>query len=516
MQTKKRPKSDQVSQVEHGEAAPRPPTKKIAKTFFKQHDTTHAEVRGLGKEAAKLPGKLASEKLWDFLPSPKWLPPVSRRKSPPGGLGPEAAVEVELARSRALGKLRHKLQDLCQEAGIAVVPKLAFEKWRFSAKWREDMDYFLASTAGQLPKSGKKSKGAKHKAALPGDPLIPYTGCQRTDAQLIDTTLVNDLVRAGAEEAVAKTISEALAMEAQTVSKEVQKLKHQLESGRPVMTPAQLPALIAHKHSLDISCAGNFVKLTFLGLQKLQLLYSQHAPLCDEENLDGIFKEPEVGSTTKASHFICRLFCLLLRYKIIQGHGFQAAAGPEVFRVLNKRLGVALECFASPLNSFYGRYCSAFPDVDSPFGSQGSFWSFQPTSGSFQANPPFVPCIMDAMADRLESLLVSAEAKSAPLSFAVFIPGWQECLAWGQLQRSTFLRAHIVVAAVDHGYCDGASHQRKDSFRVSCYDTGVFFLQTSAAAKKWVVSEDILEDLRISMAQSVPSTAAEMRQKRSK
>jgi len=323
-------------------------------------------------------------------------------------------------------------------------------------------------------------------------------------------------VRAGASAGSAKTIAASLAEEAKAVSREIQLQKHQIQSGRPVLHSARLPTLMGHKHSLDISCSGNFVKLTYLGLEKLKLLYTQNSPLGDSHSQEDAIQEYEDGSTAQGSHFICRTFCLLLRYKIMQGHGFQAAAGPEVFRLLNQRLGVALECFASPLNTYFGRYCSAFPDVDSPFGSQGSFWNFRPTSGSFQANPPFVPCIMASMADQLEALLAHAESVSAPLSFAVFIPGWKECRAWSQLFASSFLKEHILVAAADHGYCDGASHQRKDSYRVSCYDTGVFFLQTSAASKKWVVSDNFLEDLRIAMARSTPSTAAEMRQKRSK
>ena len=57
-----------------------------------------------------------------------------------------------------------------------------------------------------------------------------------------------------------------------------------------------------------------------------------------------------------------------------QGHGFQAAVGPPVFALLNARLGVAFECFASPLNTYFGHFCSAFPDTDAPFGSSGSFF----------------------------------------------------------------------------------------------------------------------------------------------
>ena len=78
----------------------------------------------------------------------------------------------------------------------------------------------------------------------------------------------------------------------------------------------------------------------------------------------------------------------------------------QVFSLLSKRLGVALECFASPLNTFLGRFCSAFPDVDSAFGSQGSFWSFSPDSGSFQVRASLLKAsiIVEAPACYGESL----------------------------------------------------------------------------------------------------------------
>ena len=52
----------------------------------------------------------------------------------------------------------------------------------------------------------------------------------------------------------------------------------------------------------------------------------------------------------------------------------QAAAGPPVFKLLRDRLAVGFECFASPLNAAFARFGSAFPDVDGPFGSAGSFF----------------------------------------------------------------------------------------------------------------------------------------------
>ena len=47
-------------------------------------------------------------------------------------------------------------------------------------------------------------------------------------------------------------------------------------------------------------------------------------------------------------------------------------------------LGVTCECFASPFNCRFPRYCSAFPEIEGEFGSLGSFFDFSPTCGSFE------------------------------------------------------------------------------------------------------------------------------------
>ena len=69
----------------------------------------------------------------------------------------------------------------------------------------------------------------------------------------------------------------------------------------------------------------------------------------------------------------------------------------------------------------YPRYCSAFEDIDQYFGSIGSFFDFHPTSGCYEANPPFVPYLMMRMALHMEELLKNA---TGALCFIVIIPAW--------------------------------------------------------------------------------------------
>ena len=119
--------------------------------------------------------------------------------------------------------------------------------------------------------------------------------------------------------------------------------------------------------------------------------------------------------------------------------------------MLLKEFDCKMECFASPLNCRYSRFCSAFLDTDFVFGSMGSFFDFSPRSGyvvtyfvssfakielniyccwyrrlahrCFEANPPFIPKVIKRMADHMTALLTAADG---PLAFIVIIPTWQK------------------------------------------------------------------------------------------
>ena len=114
------------------------------------------------------------------------------------------------------------------------------------------------------------------------------------------------------------------------------------------------------------------------------------------------------------------------------GSGFQASLPGKAFEVLRNLFDIQFEVFASPMNTYYERFCSAFPDIDSPFGSVSSFFSFHPKSGSYEANPPFAPIIVKGAINHIENLLKNS---NEPLSFAVVVPVWEDSDAW-QLLRA--------------------------------------------------------------------------------
>ena len=63
-------------------------------------------------------------------------------------------------------------------------------------------------------------------------------------------------------------------------------------------------------------------------------------------------------------NFAVSAFCVLARTFALQGcearaGGMQAACGPAAFDALRADFGVTMEVFASPINTRYGRFCSA-------------------------------------------------------------------------------------------------------------------------------------------------------------
>jgi len=164
-----------------------------------------------------------------------------------------------------------------------------------------------------------------------------------------------------------------------------------------------------------------------------------------------------------------------------------------VFEVLHEHFGVDMECFASPLNAYFPRYCSAFDDTDKPFGSVGSFFDFKPDEGSYEANPPFVPEVIAAMAEHMEKLL---GATKNPLSFVIIVPCWKDKLGWGHLNSGRYLRKHLQLSQKDHGFTEGSQHSRDTRYRIATFDTSVFWWQNKAGAKKWPATHLALEAVR--------------------
>ena len=193
------------------------------------------------------------------------------------------------------------------------------------------------------------------------------------------------------------------------------------------------------------------------------------------------------------------LTCASVQGGGIHGGGFQAALRGPFFEVLSKHFCCAQECFASPLNCRWRSYCSAFADVDAPFGGRRSFFDFEPKLGCFEANPPFTSGVMLRMVAHMSTLLSRAHEAGLPLCFVVVIPagGKQvEEQAHEALKAHEHLTHHELLASREHGYTEGLQHTRRRRHRISTCDSSVFFLQTAAAAARWPVQEEQMVELR--------------------
>jgi phosphorylated CTD-interacting factor 1 len=211
----------------------------------------------------------------------------------------------------------------------------------------------------------------------------------------------------------------------------------------------------------------------------------------------------------KVEHFQACLYVLLRRYQtffgeINEGAAMHAAALPRVFQFLKRELGVEQEMFASPLNCYFARFNSAFPDIDIFFGSLGSFFDFHPTTGSFEVGPPYTEEVLQKMAEQLDALL---EASQEPLSFVVFVPDWRDPISPGLLvlEASKFLRGDFVIKGRSYEYVIGHQHNEivKKRYWKLPFDTHLYVLQNAAGSEKWPATPEFLQKFKDSLLGNV-------------
>ena len=363
------------------------------------------------------------------------------------------------------------------------VPVMAFDRWQMRCKC-------VAASSG-------------------ADPVVP----QPAASAPADPDLVADIVKAGCTAADAAAVAHELAGMSRREADSI--------ASAPLSAAAHV-VVQRHKHSIDVIFAhrggsgggrsggggggggeSKVLKLNPTHYDKLRAMYRRASASSSSRSSSDDAGEEE--------RFHCRLYAVLARYHGVQGHGFQAALGEDAFAALHAHFGVSLECFASPLNCRYAAHCSAYADTDRPFGSLGSFFDFHPVRGSFEANPPFEEVVMARCVEHIEALLRGA---SGAMSFVVVVPAWRDAEAWRALDASPFKRRVLVVARDEHGFCDGAAHQRRDRYRDSPYDTALFFLQNGEGAAQWPASDGALDAVRRAMALALPTVAMRKRQKR--
>lgn len=398
--------------------------------------------------APKFPGKKRER---DAAPSGIWNPQeempldsATLRRLEDATKAHTVTPAMEIARQQTVRALCNKIRRASEELGIGKLPNSAYETWQFTSQL----------TIKEL------------------DPLIPHAGSDYSG-------LFEELRKAGATKSGATKKCKELTRESERMLRKFTQQDFVAGKKKKVHVATMEDGMkqLTYGHSTVKLSADHFAKLREMYARKHKL------------EGDGSKMAPK-----DQRQFESALFSLLLRYDSLDGGGFQAALNEECFDVLLKEFDCKMECFASPLNCRYSRFCSAFLDTDVAFGSVGSFFDFSPRSGCFEANPPFIPKVIKRMADHMTALLNAADG---PLAFIVIIPAWQDTEGWQQLNASRFNQQHLLIPQKQHGYCEGKQQIRKTRWRIASFDTSVFFWQNSKATNKWPVTEKKLESLKL-------------------
>ena len=440
---------------------------------------------------------------------------------------PATTPSLEIARYEAYSFLRKRLQNLLLNEGCISRRGWirAFERWQCNSKL--------------------------HEGSVTGDPILPST-------DYIDNDFMTDLSKLdNMTVPLATKVAKQLQMDSVRLSNKIKQLDITLQEKRK-QSPEKVPCVIVAYRRHDIclslssyaqerySCLINYATLQRLQQRWLAVLPSRISNTLNSNDmeytalLDALTKPtsalsstdtssspsiPAVSSpppsiatrpfdsfiqppsiSTSALHplqraFLEDVYSLLMRYQTLEGPGLQGALPITVFNTLKKDIDVETECFASPLNAHLPSYCSVFPDIDSLFGSLGSFLQYFPSSGSFQINPPFVQALMLRTISHVEALL---SASAQPLSFILFVPAWMDDPHWLQLQQSRFMTATLIIEAAEHTYRDGMLHCRRETLRPAAFNTGVVFLQNEAGKARWPMTAEMEATIRTAYSQCKP------------
>lgn len=403
---------------------------------------------------------------------------ISQRDDAPAAHRTSPDVNVELLRAHALRRLQAAAEKaILDELGDRICAKLELLSRVTLRNGNGLIDRWLA---------GRRAHGT-----AADDVLLPPP--HRTAAEVPE--FVAELEAAGASASSAAAAAGALGSASSDAVLWLNRQRRNPVPDAVVRIIRPQAAAAASANGSAVSSAGGTAKLrcgkTSLTLNEAHLLKLHEL----YRRTSGV----DIGLDDPA--FRACVFCALQRYESLGGAGLQAALSPRAFDVLRDAFGVRAECFASPFNCRYDTFCSAFPDVDSPFGSLGDFFDRfgggggeeeeeRILEGSFEANPPFVPSLIDRMANTMNAALRAAEKRRSALSFVVIVPAWSEGKSSDALTKSPFLRRTLIATNRKHEYCEGAQYKKPaGQLRKATCDTAVYCLQSDAGSHRWPATD---------------------------
>lgn len=251
----------------------------------------------------------------------------------------------------------------------------------------------------------------------------------------------------------------------------------------------------------SISCEISKEKLV-----RLSKLYRNNDTASDN---DEVTISGDVIPVQMPNHFWYFVLVMCMRYKIAvgeRGGGLHAAVDPMLMSLLSSRMHVVGECFASPFNCWYDLYCSAFKDVDTYFGSRGSFFTTDLPDGMYECNPPFVEEVILMMVDRMKMTMTNKrstcdDVSNRAIGYVVFIPNWEDCEGLQRLRDSKYCVHDVLLPAKQHKYVCGEQHISYNTFN-AVHGTRVFVLQNKRAREKYEIDADVLTGNHIALIDS--------------
>lgn len=154
------------------------------------------------------------------------------------------------------------------------------------------------------------------------------------------------------------------------------------------------------------------------------------------------------------------LLVMVSRYMCCGSTNNHCSVPPEIIEYC----GIHTELFGSPLNTSTNQYCSPFYDIESQFGSLGSFFDFEICTGTYLLNPPYDQEIINHAVEKV----IKAMDVGHEITVIIILPAWdietqkerkipsrgQEFPVIETLKTSKYTRSHFTLKYDVHLFYD--------------------------------------------------------------
>jgi hypothetical protein len=181
---------------------------------------------------------------------------------------------------------------------------------------------------------------------------------------------------------------------------------------------------------------------------------------------------------------------MLMRYEAAGSGSYQWGDPVSVHRLYYVEFGARHEGFSSPLNSrFLGqsgiKFCSAFPDVDAPFGCVGNFFQVDlgKHEGGWTVNPPFIESVLERAAEKVLQCFQNGHK----CYFFMNFPYWTDSRGWQLLDQSPHKTARFDFEAGEFLIQDSYGGSIRPRMKLSIFVMGTLPADSSPVSRVYDV-----------------------------